>query len=219
MPPSVTDPTPCPLCAAPDTSPFTPGTYYPFRRCPVCALTFVPRAFHPPAPAARARYLEHRNAPDNPGYRAFLNRVAAPLAAKLPPGAAGLDFGSGPEPALAALLEARGFTVRLYDPFFAPDTDALARAYTFVVCTETVEHFAEPGREFARLDGLLRPGGWLAVMTQPLEDDAAFPGWWYHRDNTHLCFYRAATMRWIAARFAWRLETPTPSVSLYQKPF
>jgi hypothetical protein len=40
----------------------------------------------------RARYDEHENDPHDPAYRAFLERVAAPLAERLEPGARGLDY-------------------------------------------------------------------------------------------------------------------------------
>lgn len=35
-------------------------------------------------------------------------------------------------------------------------------------------HPSEPLQEFARLEGLLRPGGWLAVMTPFQTDDSRF---------------------------------------------
>ena len=70
------------------------------------------------------------------------------------------------------MLEEQGYRMSLYDPFFAPSPDALERRYDFITCTETVEHFYQPGKEFRRLDRLLRSGGWLGVMTEMLE-----PGW------------------------------------------
>lgn len=173
---------------------------------------------HRPNPEAeRQHYGTHRNDPDDPGYRSFLDRLASPLTARLPAGARGLDYGSGPGPALAAMLEERGFATRIYDPFFAPDPEALEGRYHFITCTETAEHFFAPGAEFQRLDRLLHPGGWLGVMTEMLVDDAAFPKWRYARDPTHVCFYRPRTMEWIAARHGWMLEIPRPNVALFQK--
>jgi hypothetical protein len=177
----------------------------------------VPAAQHLSSAAERARYETHRNDPTDAAYRAFLNRLAAPLIPRLPPGACGLDYGAGPGPTLSVMLAEQGFPMSNYDPFFAPDRRALHRTYDFITCTETVEHFARPGEEFARLDALLRPGGWLGVMTQMEESDAAFADWWYARDPTHVAFYRASTMRWIAGRFRWRIESPAASVTLFQK--
>jgi len=165
----------------------------------------------------RAHYRTHRNDAGDPGYRAFLARVADPLAARLAPGAEGLDYGAGPGPALAAMLRERGFPTAVYDPFFAPDADALRRTYDFVTCTETAEHFHAPGDEFARLDGLLRPGGILAVMTEMLEDGRDFAAWRYARDPTHVSFYRPRTMRWIAEKHEWTMESPGRNVFLFLK--
>jgi SAM-dependent methyltransferase len=181
-------------------------------------LTFLSPELRPDEEAERAHYATHENDAADPRYRAFLDRLAAPLAERLAPGAEGLDFGAGPAPALAEMLRERGFGVRVYDPFFAPDEEALRQTYDFIACSETAEHFFDPAAEFARLDALLRPGGWLGVMTEMLEDDATFTGWRYARDPTHVCFYRAETMRWIAERFGWSLHSPARNVTLFQKP-
>src|SRR5690606_16571280 len=125
-----------------------------------------------------------------------------------------LDYGSGPGPALADMLGARGFHVNLYDPFFAPDADALDRRYDFITCTETVEHFFHPADEFERLDGMLRPGGWLGIMTEVYREHVPFAQWRYARDPTHACFYRPETMAWIANHFGFRMLEPSPTVRL-----
>jgi SAM-dependent methyltransferase len=186
-----------------------------FRRCGVCALTFVPAAQHLDPAAERARYARHDNRPDDPGYRAFLDRLLAPLCARLPPGAEGLDFGCGPGPTASRMLAERGFPTRDYDPYFAPDAAALARTYDFVVATEVLEHLSRPSRELDRLAGLLKPGGLLGIMTGVLEDDAAFEGWWYRRDPTHVAFYRSETLAWIARSRGWALERPSVNAGLF----
>jgi len=129
----------------------------------------------------------------------------------------GLDYGSGPGPALPQMLTNAGFSMTHYDPLFTPDASVLKRTYDFITCTETVEHFHHPGEEFQRLNRLLRPGGWLGVMTGILTDDAGFPGWWYIRDFTHVCFYKESTLRWIARRFGWQLQVPRENVILASK--
>ena len=67
------------------------------------------------------------------------------------------------------------------------------------------------------METLLEPGGMLGVLTGVLEDDAAFPSWWYHRDPTHIAFYRADTLSWIAKRFDWTLERPSRDAALFYK--
>jgi hypothetical protein len=189
-----------------------------YFRCGVCRLTFLAPEQRPEEEAERDHYATHENDAADPRYRAFLDRLAAPLAERLAAGAEGLDFGAGPAPALAEMLRERGFGVRVYDPFFAPDEEVLRQPYDFIACSETAEHFFDPAAEFARLDALLRRGGWLGVMTEILEDDARFSGWRYARDPTHVSFYRAETMQWIAGRFGWRLHAAARNVILFQKP-
>lgn len=212
------NPLSCPLCSAGATFRLHRAGPREFWRCRACQLTFVPRPQHLAAAEAAARYRQHRNDPGDAGYRAFLDRLARCLTPRLAAGADGLDYGSGPGPTLSVMLEEQGFRMRLYDPWFAPDDAALRATYDFITCTETVEHFADPSAEFRRFDALLQPGGWLGVMTQMQEDDAAFPTWWYLKDPTHVCFYRADTMRAIARRFGWQVEFPAPSITLFHKP-
>lgn len=189
-----------------------------YRRCGACALTFVPESQHLDDAAQRRRYAEHDNSPADPGYRAFLDRVLAPLTAALTPGAEGLDYGCGPGPTASKMMAERGFPTRDWDPHFADDRSALARDYDFVVCTEVLEHLRRPADDLARLDALLKPGGILAAMTGVLEDDASFSGWWYKNDPTHVAFYRPETLAWIAGRFGWTLTRPSKDAALFRKP-
>lgn len=205
----------CPLCGGAGGHFHRAGRD--FLRCGTCALTFVPGAQHLSPEAERARYASHLNSPADAGYRAFLDRLLAPLAERLPAGARGLDFGSGPGPTASVMLRERGFVMTDYDPYFAPDQAALSGRYDFLVCTEVVEHLRRPAEVFQRLDALLAPGGLLGVMTGVLEDDASFPSWWYHKDPTHIAFYRPETLSWIARRFGWTLERPSRDAALFRK--
>jgi len=207
----------CPLCSSPDTRPLARAYGRDFVDCATCGLAFVDPAQHPAADEERARYQLHRNDPADAGYREFLSRLLDPLLERVPPGAEGLDYGSGPGPTLSRMLTEAGRPTADYDPYFAPGEHALARTYDFVTCTETVEHFFDPAAEFERLDRLLRPGGWLGVMTTLRDDARAFADWWYVRDPTHVCFYAPRTMEWIARAHAWRVELPRPNVALFRK--
>ena len=207
----------CPLCSGGDVVPLAHVHARDYFECETCGLSFMHPAQRPPAGVERARYETHENDPADAGYRAFLGRLFEPLVARLPPGARGLDYGSGPGPTLSIMLAEAGFPTRNYDPFFAPDADALGFVYDFVTCTETAEHFFDPAGEFDRLDALLAPGGWLGVMTTLRTDEPLFAEWWYARDPTHVCFYRAETMEWIARRHGWLLERPHANVALFRK--
>ncbi|MDP8235838.1 MAG: class I SAM-dependent methyltransferase [Candidatus Erginobacter occultus] len=204
---------PCPVCRAAETGPFFPD----YRVCPECEAVFLLPHLLPDPDEERKRYLLHENDPDNPGYRDFLSRLAGPLLERLAPGMEGLDYGCGPGPALARILEEAGHRVRLYDPFFYPDRSVLDLTYGFITCTETAEHFHDPAGEFTRLDRLLEPGGWLGVMTCFRQPDRDFASWHYRRDPTHVVFYREATFRRLADRFGWQCEFPARDVFLAVK--
>lgn len=189
-----------------------------YWRCDVCGATLLDPAHFPEPAAEHTHYQTHHNAPGDPGYRRFLSRLAEPLMARLPRGSAGLDYGAGPGPALAAMLREAGHRVALWDPVFHPDPAPLEQQFDFVACTETVEHFHHPAHEFDRLFGLVRPGGWLAVMTCFQTDDARFAGWRYRKDPTHVIFYRADTLRHLARMRGWSCEVPCKDVALMRRP-
>ncbi|MFP4360565.1 MAG: class I SAM-dependent methyltransferase [Alphaproteobacteria bacterium] len=208
----------CPVCGGGDVRPFATVAARRYRRCGTCAATFLDPAQRPDAATEHAHYATHENAAADPGYRRFAARLADPLAARLAPGARVLDFGCGASSALGALLAEAGFDVHGYDPLFAPDPGPLAGRYDAVAACEVVEHLHAPGATFAQLATLVRPGGWLAVMTCFQTDDARFAGWWYRRDPTHVVFYRAATFHHVAAQLGWACAIPRKDVALLQRP-
>ncbi|MEM7425053.1 MAG: class I SAM-dependent methyltransferase [Pseudomonadota bacterium] len=208
----------CPACRSDQTTFLMQADGKDYYACSKCQARYLARKHLPRADEEYAHYLTHENDPDDPGYRAFLSKLAIPLLNRVAPGAIGLDYGCGPGPALAAMLEERGHQMALYDPFFSREPAPLGRTYDFITCTETAEHFHRPADEFDRLDNLLRPGGLLAVMTSFQTDDARFEGWHYRKDPTHVVFYREATFRVIALQRGWSCTCPVKDVVLMFKP-
>jgi hypothetical protein len=86
----------------------------------------------------------------------------------------------------------------VYDPFYAPDSSVLVSGWDFITATEVVEHLRQPGEELQRLAWLLRPGGWLGIMTKLVLDRERFATWHYIRDPTHIGFFSRATFIWWA---------------------
>lgn len=208
----------CPVCLEQGSRCFALTGSRTYWRCRCCEATFLDPADLPDRSVEEAEYRLHVNDVDDPGYRRFLARLAEPLLAVLLPGSEGLDFGCGPGPALAAMLREAGHSVALYDPLFFDDPPSLERRYDFVCCSEVVEHFHRPATAFAQLDGLLRPGAWLGVMTRFLGDGVDFERWHYRRDPTHVVFYREQTFRVLAQRRGWACAFPSPDVALMRKP-
>jgi hypothetical protein len=211
----LSSPTSCPLCAG-TAGAFHRGGHGEFWACPTCDLVFRDASEHLDMGAQLERYREHRNSLEDPRYLDFLDRLAAPLAARLRPGARGLDYGCGPVAGMAALLEPRGFPTASWDPLFRPDASALTGPYDFIICSEVLEHILDPKATLDRLASLLAPGGLIGFMTQFRRDAAHFAGWHYHRDPTHVCFYSPATMRWIGARRGWEVEIPADGVTFFR---
>lgn len=210
-------PVDCPLCGAATGAPWHEATGV-YRHCPQCDLVSRDRATWLDAEAERAYYGTHDNRVDDPGYRRFLSQLADPLIACLAPGARGLDYGCGAVPALASMLTDAGFPAVGYDPFFAADDTLLDTRYDFVTCTEVLEHMHDPLRDLTRIDALLKPGGWLGLMTELRPPMADFARWHYHRDPTHVGFHSEASLRWLAARFGWQVESAGRRVTLLRKP-
>ena len=208
---------PCPVCETHSLVPFQTIKDMPYYRCETCMATVMDSSFWMDERREREIYNLHDNQPEEEGYRRFLSKLTSPLLERLEAGVRGLDFGCGPGPALAGMLREAGMDMALYDPFFHPETSVLEHQYDFVTCTEVVEHLHRPAETFRRLDRLLKPDGWLGVMTCFQTDDQRFANWHYRRDPTHVVFYREFTMAWLARRYGWRLDVPAKDVALFQK--
>jgi hypothetical protein len=208
----------CPLCESRGRL-FWEGKGRAYFRCDNCHLVFLDPASHPSPERERAEYDLHQNSPTDERYRRHLAHLMEPLLARLSPGMAGLDFGSGPGPTLSVMLREQGMKMSIYDPLYAPDTGVLQTTYDFVTCSEVVEHFRAPGRDWASLVGLVSRPGWLGVMTKQVpESPDEFAAWHYRRDPTHLCFYAPATWQWLAARHHLYIEYQMSDVTLLRNP-
>jgi hypothetical protein len=204
----------CPVCLGTATADFAMVDGRHYRDCGDCAAIYLHPSQRPGRDAEYHHYLSHNNDPADLRYRRFLSRLADPMLERLAPGSSGLDYGSGPGPALAIMLREAGHHVRLYDPFFSPDPAPLEGIYDFIVCSETIEHFHRPADAFARLGRMLKPGGWLGLMTQFFTGEGPFETWRYRRDPTHVVFYRPETFPAIARMHGWTCEIPALNVAL-----
>jgi len=206
----------CPLCTAQESLPYFTDRQRCYQQCSVCALVYVPAQFHLSQLQQRLRYDEHNNSPADEGYRTFLGQLMAPLLNELQPGQQGLDFGCGPGPTLSVMLQEHGYVMSLYDPFYANDDAIFQHQYDFITCTEAIEHFEQPGKEWRRLLSLLKDGGLLAIMTGLYPAKPAFADWYYKNDPTHICFYSARTFEWLAQRDGLELVFSEQSVVIFR---
>ncbi|MFC1665176.1 class I SAM-dependent methyltransferase [Pseudomonadota bacterium] len=207
----------CPLCGSEDPDSFFEDLRRNYLRCIRCKLVFVPRHYWLSLEDERRIYDLHENNSQDRGYRRFLSRLTEPLSEKLAAEQKGLDFGCGPGPTLSVLLEECGHKVDLYDPFYYDDRSVFEKSYDFICATEVVEHLHHPDTEFEVLFKLLKPGGWLGIMTKLVLDERAFSRWHYIHDMTHICFYSRSTFEYLAQRFNAQLNFANSDVILLCK--
>lgn len=207
----------CPLCGAPaGLSGHLPTR--PFFACCSCGLHFVPSEFHLSPAQEYRRYLLHRNSLTDAGYVTFLMGAVESLKTHVISSAGRparvLDYGSGPTPVLVQLLNKEGFLALGYDPYFGdqavPGCELTAHVpneglFDAVVSNETVEHFRNPGKEWAAMVSLLRPRGVLVIVTRLVLPGVDLASWYYAGDPTHIAFYSLDTFRHIGETFGLTL--------------
>jgi SAM-dependent methyltransferase len=115
-----------------------------------------------------------------------------------------LDYGSGPSPVLAELLRRQSYQVEIYDPIYAANKFPEA-SFDLLCATEVVEHFYQPLQEFPKMLRLLKPNGYLALMTRFSPSYDEFKSWFYKDDSTHTSFYSLKTFEYLAAEFGMEI--------------
>ncbi len=208
----------CPLCHQPHSDFYHQDKRRVYRQCSRCELVFVEPKYRLNSSDEKACYDHHQNDPNDQGYRRFLSRMSTPLLERIEPASNGLDFGCGPGPALAKMLEEQGHSISLYDLYYFPDPKPLDKQYDFVTATEVIEHLYQPDIIWAQWLTLVKPGGWLGVMTKMVIDVDAFATWHYKNDATHVCFFSRKTFEYLANRDGLELDFVGNDVILLRKP-
>jgi methyltransferase family protein len=196
----------CPLCQNVETRFYHKDRRRDYYYCNVCKLIFVPPEFHLSREVEKERYLLHNNSPDDKPYVQFLNTFMVPFLKRVSPGAAGLDYGSGPNPVLASLLREQGLSVDIYDPYFSERDLESCSPYDFITCVETAEHFYFPDKDWKFMMTRIKPGGWLGIKTEMPGPESEFSTWHYRGDPTHVSFYSKETFAWIANLYSAKVE-------------
>ncbi len=65
---------------------------------------------------------------------------------------------------------------------------------------------------------LLKPGGWLGIMTKRVLDVQRFANWHYKNDPTHVSFFSVETFSWLAKTHNLNVIFPANDIVLMQKP-
>jgi hypothetical protein len=187
----------CPLCSG-EAHAFYKGKKQHYLQCEKCSGIFLHPDLRLTPEAEKTRYLHHNNDINDTGYQQFLQPVVDAIEKNYSPESKGLDYGAGPGPVVAFMLEQKGFSLALFDPFFHPSKEVLASKYDFITCTEVIEHFYNPLQEFKKLYEMLHPDGKLFCMTNIYREEINFAGWNYKNDQTHVFIYTAKTLAFIS---------------------
>ena len=190
---------------------------YTYLECIRCGLYFVNPEERLPPEEEKLRYDLHENDPADPDYRNFLSQLFEPLNERLPARSTGLDFGSGPGPTLHLMFEKAGHSMNIFDPFYDHDPSVFDNIYDFITMTETAEHLFYPREEFEKLWNILKPGGYLGVMTMLLLEPEKFAEWHYRKDDTHVTFYQKKTFEWLAGHLNADLHILSDRVIILEK--
>ncbi len=175
-----------------------------YLQCSTCRAIFLAPQFYIDPVLEQSRYLEHNNDVTDPRYQDFVSPITQGIKEHFPVTAKGLDYGCGTGPVAAVELQKSGYSVALYDPFFANNPKVLGDQYDFIICCEVMEHFHNPYVEFKRLRRLLLPNGRLYCKTAVFSEQTDFGSWYYKNDPTHVFFYTAASLEWIKDMIGFR---------------
>lgn len=206
----------CTLCSSVETRTIFEIEKRRFVECSNCDLLFCSPARTISVQEEIERYLAHENCFTNQGYVQHLERLVLRLVPHLAEGSRGIDFGCGHTPVLSMLFEQNGFIMENYDPFFKIAPTNPETKYDFLSCSEVVEHFESPRSEFMYMKSLVKPKGFMAVMTNLREGERRVPSWWYLKDPTHTCFYSAATFKYISQVLSLEVISIDDDVTILQ---
>ena len=175
------------------------GIYY---YCDNCDFIMLDPKLYVSPEQEKKRYLLHKNSDQDDGYvqmfEAFIRTAILPFKNGIK---SALDFGCGPEPVLAKLLNSKEIKTDFHDLHFFPEKVYLNKKYDLLTCTEVLEHLPNPVEIIDGLLNHLKKKGLFAVMTlfHP-GTGKKFLDWWYRRDITHVSFYNRKTINYLATK-------------------
>lgn len=198
----------CLICDTKTESSLDPQTNFTYHFCQACGFIGKDPANFPSSTEEFEEYELHQNSLEDERYVAFFEQfLQAAVFPFVKKGRKALDFGSGPSPVLAQLMERDyNYDYTIYDKIYQPDTHYKESDYDLITVTEVMEHIAEPLLVFQELGELLKAGGILSIMTLfPPAKRADFFHWYYRHEVTHLSFYTSQSMNIIAKKIGLEL--------------
>lgn len=197
----------CKICCSPTEAFSHPKTKVLYHQCHHCDFIFVDDAFFITTEEELVIYNYHNNSLEDEKYVAYLKDFVDHTVIPFRTGNQVLDYGSGPTPVLATILETDyQFDVDIYDLYYAPNKVYQGKMYDIITSTEVIEHLPNPIETLALMYRLLNEGGIVALMTlfHP-QDQTIFLDWWYIRDRSHIAFYTPKTIKILAEKIGFQV--------------
>jgi hypothetical protein len=191
-----------------------------YYRCSACGFVSLDDRYKVTSIEEKNKYDQHNNSLENEGYvqmfESFLDLSVLAYSENIQ---TVLEFGSGPQPVLAKLLERRGFLVDIYDLYYSPKRVYEDKSYDLITSTEVFEHLQKPLEILELLVKHTKTNGYIALMTKfPPKDDNEFLAWWYRRDPTHISFFTAKSFEVMAQKVGLKvLKTINKNIVVFQK--
>ncbi|GAU76525.1 class I SAM-dependent methyltransferase [Fusibacter sp. 3D3] len=174
-----------------------------YHKCKKCEFISKDENDHVSVEEEFRIYECHNNSIEDSRYVAFFkNFIEGAVIKYAGDGKKAFDFGSGPSPVLAQILERDyGYEMDIYDLFYAKEKTHIGKTYDLVTSTEVVEHLKNPMPHFENFAKWMKDDAVLAIMTlfHPNEE-SRFLSWHYIRDSTHISFYTPKTFEYIAKK-------------------
>lgn len=193
-----------------------------YFQCPECHfLQMSPQDFISQADEY-SRYLQHQNSDSSyqDYFEKFVDQIFAletfqtQIFLNKAKSFSVLDFGCGPYPMLANVLESKGFRVAKYDSYFVPEFPE--GNFDLVFMHEVLEHIQNPNLFFDSISEFIKPNGYLIISTKFYPSRLDFDKWSYRRDPTHIGFYNEKVFRFIEKKWAARLLHLNDPIAIFE---
>lgn len=185
--------------------------------CPTCGAYVKDKKYYVSPEREKIRYEEHNNDVTDIRYQNFTSPITNFVLENFEASQLGLDYGSGTGPVITKMLTDKGYKVKLYDPYFHPDSDYLNYKYDYILSCEVFEHFYYPKKEIEKILSLLKTNGKLLIMTEVYDNLKDFKTWSYPKDITHVFIYTEKTINYIAEKFNLDIEKQNHRLIVFRK--
>jgi hypothetical protein len=191
-----------------------------YYRCDICGFIYLDDTYMVDKVQEKKQYDQHNNSLENEGYvQMFEDLIDLSIEPYRENIQTVLEFGSGPEPVLAELLERRALEVDIYDLYYSSQKIYEGKKYDLITSTEVFEHLEKPLEVLGLLVKNLHENAYVVLMTKfPPKGDNEFLAWWYRRDPTHISFFTPKSFEVIAERVGLKvLKIINENIVVFQK--